>query len=373
MINFDEYIRQGEPQKREKGYAWQTAIGLQAVDGLKPSHYLIETARKDIEGEITIDEAEQLIKSYYQSKEARTPEDVEMHEADTASTNIRRLLTEKTFAFTLVGLTSIHRRIFDGVFKFAGQIRDYNITKKEWVLRGDTVLYVSAPDLRKAIEYDLEQERQFDYSKVDRNGLVSHIAKFVSGLWQIHPFGEGNTRTTAVFTILYLRSMGFDVTNDLFANYSWYFRNALVRANYQNVQKGIMRNSEYLEQFFRNLLLGENNELRNRYMVVNAPEELTVKQVQQIDRTSTEQLAVQVTEQVRALLLALSNEQLSLKVLMEKAGLKHRPTFLENYINPAFQAGFIKVLYPEKPNHPRQKYLLTAKGVALYNEIKNMQ
>ena len=150
MINFDEYIRQDEPLKREKGYAWQTAIGLQAVDGLKPSHYLIETARKDIEGEITIDEAEQLIKSYYQSKEARTPEDVEMHEADTASTNIRRLLTEKTFAFTLVGLTSIHRRIFDGVFKFAGQIRDYNITKKEWVLRGDTVLYVN-PAKRKAM------------------------------------------------------------------------------------------------------------------------------------------------------------------------------------------------------------------------------
>ena len=291
-----------------------------------------------------------------------------MHEADTASTNIRRLLTEKTFAFTLVGLTSIHRRIFDGVFRFAGQIRDYNITKKEWVLRGDTVLYVSAPDLRNAIEYDLEQERQFDFSKVDRNGLVSHIAKFVSGLWQIHPFGEGNTRTTAVFTILYLRSMGFDVTNDLFANHSWYFRNALVRANYQNVQKGIMRNSEYLERFFRNLLMGENNELRNRYMVVNAPEELVVEQTQHEDRTST----VQLTEQVRTLLLALSNEQLSLKGLMEKVGLKHRPTFLENYINPALDAGFLKVVYPDKPNHPRQKYLLTAKGLALYNEIKKI-
>ncbi len=369
MINFDEYIRQDEPQKREKGYAWQTAIGLQAVDGLKPSHYLIETARKDIEGEITIDEAEQLIRSYYQSKEVRTPEDAEMYEADTASTNIRRLLTEKTFAFTLVGLTSIHRRIFDGVFKFAGQIRDYNITKKEWVLRGDTVLYVSAPDLRKAIEYDLEQERQFDYSKVDRNGLVSHMARFVSGLWQIHPFGEGNTRTTAVFTILYLRSMGFDVTNDLFANYSWYFRNALVRANYQNVQKGIIRNSEYLERFFRNLLLGENNELRNRYMVVNAPKELVTEQAQH-NRASTEQPTVQVTEQVLALLLALSNEQLSLKGLMEKVGLKHRPTFIENYINPAVETGILKILYPDKPNHPRQKYLLTAKGLALYNDLK---
>lgn len=217
----------------------------------------------------------------------------------------------------------------------------------------------------------MEQERQFDYSKVDRNGLVSHIVKFVSGLWQIHPFGEGNTRTTAVFTILYLRSMGFDVTNDLFANHSWYFRNALVRANYQNVQKGIMRTSEYLELFFRNLLLGENNELRNRYMVVNPPEELRAEQVQQIDRTSTEQPTEQVPEQVRVLLLTLSNEQLSLKGLMEKIGLKHRPTFVENYITPALEAGILKVLYPDKPNHPRQKYLLTAKGLALYNEIKS--
>lgn len=373
MYDFEEYIRQCEPQKREKGYAWQTAIGLQAVDGLKPSDYLIETARKDIEGEITIDQAEQLIKSYYQSKELRTSEDAKTHEADMVSTNIRRLLTEKSFAFTFVGLTSIHRRIFDGVFKFAGQIRNYNITKKEWVLGGDTVLYVSAPDIRKAVEYDLEQEHLFDYSKVDREGLVNHIAKFVSGLWQIHPFGEGNTRTTAVFTILYLRSMGFDVTNDLFANHSWYFRNALVRANYQNVQKGVMRNSEYLERFFRNLLLGENNELRNRYMVVNAPEEPAGVQMQQVDRTSTEQPAVQVTEQVRAILLALSNVQLSLKSLMEKMGLKHRPTFLENYMAPALEAGIVKALYPDKPNHPRQKYLLTSKGLALYNEIVSRQ
>ncbi|MDE5740003.1 MAG: Fic family protein [Bacteroidaceae bacterium] len=267
-------------------------------------------------------------------------------------------------------MTSIHRRIFDGVFKFAGQIRNYNITKKEWVLRGDTVLYVSAPDIRKAIEYDLEQERQFDYSKVDSIGLVNHIAQFVSGLWQIHPFGEGNTRTTAVFTILYLRSMGFDVTNNLFANHSWYFRNALVRANYQNVQKGIMRDTEYLKRFFRNLLLGESNELRNRYMVVNAPKALFEEQVQDENRTSTEQPTVQVTEQVRSVLIALSNEQLPLKKLMEKVGLKHRPTFIENYINPALNIGAIKVLYPDKPNHPRQKYLLTTKGQALYNEIR---
>ena len=369
QINFDEYIREGKPQNREKGYAWQTAIGLQAVDGLKPSDYLIEVARKDMQEEISIDEAKELMRSYYQSRVSHNSIDKEVYEADMAAINIRRILAEKTFSFSLVGLLSIHRRIFDGVFEFAGQIRDYNITKKEWVLRGDTVLYVPATDLRMTIEYDLEQERQFDYLKVDREGLVKHIAQFVSGLWQIHPFGEGNTRTIAVFTILYLRSIGFDVTNDLFANHSWYFRNALVRANYQNVQKGIMRNSEFLERFFSNLLLVKNYELRNRLMLVNPPGELMAEELLPVYRTSTEQ----VTEQVRTLLLALSCEQMSLKVLMEKIGLRHRPSFLTNYVNPATKAGLLRTLYADKPNHPRQKYLLTQKGLILYVEIKKTE
>ncbi len=266
MTNFDEYIRQSEPHKREKGYAWQTAIGLQAVDGLKPSDYLIETARQHIDGDITIDEVQERINSYYQSKKIRTADDEEKEEADRASANITKLLGERSFAFTVAGFTAVHRRIFDRVFKFAGKIRDYNITKKEWVLEGDTILYVSAPDLRKAIEYDIEQEKAFDYTGLSLEQIVSHITKFVSGLWQIHPFGEGNTRTVAVFTIQYLRSIGFNVENDLFAKHSWYFRNALVRANYQNVQKGIKRNPEYLERFFRNLLMGEKNELKNRLM-----------------------------------------------------------------------------------------------------------
>ena len=273
MNIFDEYIHQSEPQKREKGYIWQTAIGLQAVDGLTPSDYLLDAARKEIEGELTIDEVEQRIKNYYKSKEAHTSEYEEKLEADKASINIRKLLTEQTFAFSLVGLTSIHRRIFTGIYKFAGKTRDYNITKKEWVLRGDTVLYVPATDIRDSIEYDLTQERQFNYSKVDNNGLITHISKFVSGLWQIHPFGEGNTRTTAVFTIKYLHSLGFDMLGNPFASHSWYFRNALVRANYQNVKLGISRNSEFLEKFFRNLLFGETHELRNRDMVIALPEE----------------------------------------------------------------------------------------------------
>ncbi len=367
MTNFDEYIIQGEPSKRDRSYAWQTAIGLQAVDGLKPSDYLIDTAKKHIDGDITIDEVQQLIKNYYDSKTIRTEDEDRYEEADKVSSNIAKLLEEHSFSFTIAGLTAVHRRIFNGVFKFAGKIRDYNITKKEWVLRGDTVLYVSAPDIRKAIEYDLNQERAYDYSTVDMLGFVKHISQFVSGLWQIHPFGEGNTRTTAVFTIQYLRSLGFKIENDMFAKHSWYFRNALVRANYQNIQKGIMRDTEFLERFFRNLLMGEHNELKNRYMLVDAPKELS-KTVN--NRTSFEQLTVQVPEQVKALINIISREQLSLKSIMEQIGLKHRPTFLENYLNPAISNGFVKVLYPDKPNHPRQKYMLTAKGLALHNELK---
>lgn len=370
MSEFDEYIQQGEPQKREKGYAWQTAIGLQAVDGLKPSEYLIETARKHIEGDITIDEVQQLIKSYYDSKDIRTEKDNETEEADKVSANITKLLNERSFAFTVAGLTAIHRRIFDGVFKFAGQIRDYNITKKEWVLRGDTVFYVSAPDIRKAIEYDLEQEKAFDYTVLDINQIVSHITQFISGLWQIHPFGEGNTRTTAVFTIQYLRSMGFNVENDLFANHSWYFRNALVRANYQNIQKGIKRDSMYLERFFRNLLMGESNELRNRFMIVNAPENIVTytptRSPTRSPISSDNPLQIDNVN-ISRLITAIANNKLSVKEMMVTVGLKDRENFMEYSLNPAIKEGFVSMLYPDKPRHPRQKYLLTVKGLAVYN------
>ena len=370
MTDFDEYTRQGEPQKREKSYAWQTAIGLQAVDGLKPSDYLIDTARKHIEGDITIDEVQQLIKSYYDSKDIRTEKDNETEEADKVSANITQLLNEQSFAFTVAGLTAIHRHIFNGVFKFAGQIRDYNITKKEWVLRGDTVLYVSAPDIRRAIEYDLEQEKAFDYTVLDINQIVSHIAQFVSGLWQIHPFGEGNTRTTAVFTIKYLRSMGFNVENDLFAKHSWYFRNALVRANYQNIQKGVRRESLYLELFFRNLLMGENNGLKNRFMVINAPEEMAISTPTSTPTSSPTSSNSQLqtdNENIIRLIKAIANNRLSIKEIMTIIGLKDRENFMEYSLNPAIKEGFVSMLHPDKPRHPRQKYYLTVKGLAAYN------
>ena len=366
MSEFDDYIQQGEPQKREKGYAWQTAIGLQAVDGLKPSEYLIETARKHIEGDITINEVQQLIKSYYDSKDIRTEKDNETEEADKVSANITKLLNERSFAFTVAGLTAIHRRIFNGVFKFAGQIRDYNITKKEWELRGDTVFYVSAPDIRRAIEYDLEQEKVFDYTGLDINQIVSHITQFVSGLWQIHPFGEGNTRTIAVFTIQYLRSMEFNVENDLFANHSWYFRNALVRANYQNIQKGIKRESVYLERFFRNLLIGENNELRNRFMIVDAPEGIDISTPTSTPTSSDNPLQID-NENIIRLIKAIANNRFSVKEMMAAVGLKNRENFMEYSLYPAIKEGFVSMLYPDKPRHPRQQYMLTIKGLAVYN------
>ena len=264
MDNFDEYICQGEPEQREKALAWSTAIGLQAVDGLKPSAYLYEVAQQHIEGDISIDQASRRVNDYYVEEDKRH-EMSDTHEADKASVNIARILGEKAFAFTPPGLISIHKRIFQGVFDHAGKVRQVNITKREWALDGDTVTYVTACDIQPTITYDLQQERKFDYSGLSPAEVAEHVAHFVSGLWQIHPFREGNTRTTAVFTILYLRSLGFVVNNDLFAAHSWYFRNALVRSNYQHVERGIRRDFSFLVAFFRNLLLGEKNELRNRY------------------------------------------------------------------------------------------------------------
>ncbi|MEG2556345.1 MAG: Fic family protein [Odoribacter sp.] len=271
MNDFEEYIRQGEPLKREKSYAWQTAIGLQAVDDLRPSEYLIQTARLHIEGDITIEEAKQLIDSYYQSKTVRADIEDRTEEADKVSARIAEILSENTFTFSPIEYITIHRRLFKGIYKFAGRIRDYNITKKEWVLKGETVLYASADSIRETLDYDFGQEKNFSYKDLNINDAITHIAKFISGIWQIHAFGEGNTRTTAVFTIKYLRTFGFNISNEAFANHSWYFRNALVRANYNNLGKGIYATTEYIEAFFRNLILSENNELKNRTMLVQEP------------------------------------------------------------------------------------------------------
>lgn len=378
-INFDEYIRQGEPSQRDSAYAWSTAIGLQAVDGLKTSEYLNDLARRNIEGEITIDEVGSLLDSYYESKTVREADDDDKEEADKASKNIKKILSTVTLDFSTNGLINLHRRIFNGVFKHAGELRKYDITKKEWVLDGDTVRYLNWEDLRRAIDYDIEQERAYIFKGKTQDEIVRHLSRFVSGIWQIHAFREGNTRTTAVFTILYLRSLGFDVKNDLFARHSWYFRNALVRANYKNAVKGIEYSPVYLERFFRNLLLGEQWDLRNRFLHINPPAEWRVQQNLAAPEQVPEQAPEQVPEQdllhtnnqlIIELINIIGNEELSISQLMEKVGLKHRPNFIEYHLNPAISEGYVRLLYPQSPRHPRQKYLLTVKGLALYNELK---
>ena len=265
---FKEYIKQSEPNKRDKGYAWHTAIGLQAVDGLKPSKYLIDTAIKNIEGDISIDEAQELLNTYYEENPKANTED-RTEEADKVAVRIAKILSEKAFSFTPNEYISIHKKLFAGIYGHAGKLRDYNITKKEWVLNGATVLYGSASELRATLDYDFAEEKKFSYKNLSMEDIIHHLALFVSRLWQIHVFGEGNTRTTAVFFIKYLRTLGFDVTNDIFAENAWYFRNALVRANYNDLKNGVHETTEYLELFLRNLLLDEKNELHNRSMHIS--------------------------------------------------------------------------------------------------------
>jgi hypothetical protein len=260
---FQEYMRDSEPGKREKSYAWQTGIGLQAVDGLKTSDYLLRTAVRNIEGEITFQEANALLQSYYEEHPPRTFED-RTEEADKVSVRIAELISEKAFSFTPQEYISIHRKLFAGIYSHAGRLRDYNITKQEWVLDGASVLYGSATELRATLDYDFSEERNFSYKGLSMDEMIHHLAVFLSRLWQIHIFGEGNTRVTAVFFIKYLRTLGFEVTNDVFAENAWYFRNALVRANYNDLKKGIHETTVFLERFLRNLLLDEHHPLRNR-------------------------------------------------------------------------------------------------------------
>ena len=381
-LDFDEYIRQGEPSQKEKASIWQTAIGLQAVDGLKVSDYLKETAQKHIEGEIGIDEVRELIKTYYQSKTRREPDDDEKQEADKVSSNITKILSSDTLDFSANGYIALHRRIFEGVFKHAGELRQYDITKKDWVLEGDTVHYLNWEDLRRALDYDIAEERNFSYKGLSQDLLISHLTRFVSGLWQIHAFGEGNTRTTAVFTILYLRHIGFKVTNDMFAQHSWYFRNALVRANYKSAVLGIDYSPVYLERFFRNLLLGDGWDLRNRYLHIHPTEEWKVQLNRAVTngdtcqsethRTSTGQVQDKLNADISniiKLVNIIGDRELSVREMMEGVGLKGRDNFLKLYLNPAISEGYVRLLYPQSPRHPRQKYLLTAKGLEVLKGV----
>lgn len=368
FASFDEYLRQGEPLQKERAENWKTAIGLQAVDGLQPSAYLIDVAKRNIEGEISLDETRKLIDSYYQSKTVRTPKDEDEEEADKVSANIAKILASKTFAFNTNGYVSLHRRIFEGVFKHAGEIRQYDISKKEWVLEGDSVNYLNWEDLRRALDWDIEQEKNFSYKGLTDDEKIEHIAKFISGIWQIHAFREGNTRTTAIFTIQYLRSLGYEVNNEMFAKHSWYFRNALVRANYRNIQKGIDYSPIYLVRFFRNLLLKDSWVLKNRYLHIRPTDDwkeqprIGTPQVPRKLSSSTPQVPHKFSQHVETLVKCMGDTYMSSAEIMKSLGLKDRKSFSELYLNVALSENAIERKYPDTPKHPRQQYRLTSQA-----------
>lgn len=294
-IELSEYIKQGEPSRVEKAKVWETAIGLQDVDGLKPSQYLIETAKENIEGKIDLKEAEHKINQYYQILNDRVREEKESsEEADKVSVRIAEILSEKTFNFNPTELINIHRKLFSGIYNHAGVIRKYNFIKNEWILNGDTVIYSSYETIMPALEYDFNQEKNFSYKELSIEESIKHLCRFTSNIWQIHPFGEGNTRTTAVFMIKYLRTFGFEINDDTFAENSFYFRNSLVRANYKNIKKNIFEDISFLEKFFYNLLLDTHFDLKNRYTHIDYNQSAKTENIKFRNYTLEEQAIINI-------------------------------------------------------------------------------
>jgi len=247
---------------------WNMAIGLQQVDGLTPSIYLKELVNKNILGEITNYEVEELLQTYYKTQDLSNIKISNEKECDLVSTRIVELLNDNSFSLRPIILQSIHEYLFKGIYDFAGKYRTYNITKEEPILKDDTVIYADYNDIERTFEYDFKEEMKYDYSKLTLREQIEHIATFTSSIWQVHPFGEGNTRTVAVMIEKYLRSLGYNVKNDLFKENSLYFRNALVRSNYSNRAKNIYPTNEYLIKFFENLLNIGTNELSNKDLFV---------------------------------------------------------------------------------------------------------
>ena len=363
--SLSEYLRAKEPGKVELAGLWRTAIGLQKVDGLTPSQYLIDTARRNIEGEITIAEAGKIIGAYYKSKSVREEAaKTRTDEADIVSQRIAGILAEPTFSFSPASYVSIHKKLFAGVYKHAGKIRDYNITKSEWVLKEDTVRYESADVIVATLEYEFERERKFNYKGLGPAEFIAHFSRFIADVWQIHAFGEGNTRTTAIFAIKYLRTLGYVIENDEFSVNSFYFRNALVRANYTNIPKGVHPTIVYLERFFGNLLLGEKNELKSRYLLVGLHEEsssLVPKVREQVEEQVRGQVDNELPSGVVRLLKAFKGE-MSVMEMMMALKLGGRRNFLEKYLSPAIESGLVEMTQPDSPRSPTQKYRLTEKG-----------
>jgi fido (protein-threonine AMPylation protein) len=271
VMEFGGYEKQTEPEDRQmRKYCWDTAIGLQKSDGLTVSDRLLEIADANIEGRITLAETERLVKEYYRVRAKLIDAEDRKKEADHSALRITQILEENTYSLAPSALTSLNRRIFGDVFPFAGQFRTANLSKREWVLGGKSVVYTDFSAIKETLDYDFSVERKIDYSKLDQHQMAEGTAKFISGLWQIHPFWEGNTRTISVFTIQRLRFFGFDVTNDVFKDNAWYFRNSLVRASYMDTKLDMQPDRYYLNLFFAHLLFGDETKLRNRDLLLAA-------------------------------------------------------------------------------------------------------
>ena len=379
-LDFDKYYEAPEPGRRERAYAWATAIGLQDVDGLKPSKYLLATAKRHIEGEISQEDARRLVDEYYETKLGHDePENAE--EADKVSARMISIINTPGFRLSPEYYLGLHKQIFDGVFPHAGKIRDVELTKREWVLKGDTVQYTPSCVIRDSLDYDFNREKEFSYKGLSEDRFVEHFASFISGVWQIHPFREGNTRTVALFAIKYLRSRGYTVTNDLFAEKSWFFRNALVRANYENDRLNVEKTQLPLEEFFKVLIYGDEIELHNRFLRIGQEYgTTTAKAIADLHRhddgvlvpSEREQVGEQVRGQVEpplpkgvARLLKAFKGEMSVLEMMGALKLGGRRNFLEKYLSPAIELGLVEMTQPNSPRSPTQKYRLTEKGKSL--------
>lgn len=173
-MELEEYIKQSDPNIIERTKNWKTAIGLQDVDGLKPSNYLMENVKEHIDGKININEVEKRINEYYKVLDNRKKENMDTEEADKVSVRIARILSEKTFNFNPSELKNIHYRLFRDIYTLAGKIRTYNFIKNEWILNGDTVIYSSYEMIPSALEYDFNLEKNFSYKDLSFDDAIKH-------------------------------------------------------------------------------------------------------------------------------------------------------------------------------------------------------
>ena len=270
--DLDSSMNPYQEKQKPKGYIkqlqWDMAIGLQQVDNLTPSKYLKQMSEKNILGELTIKEVEQSLREYYTIKKQQKDINHNELECDFVSMRIVELLNQDNFELSVDYLKYIHKYLFQDVYEFAGEFRKIDFSKHEKILNNDSVAYGDSKTLAESLEYDISLEKDKDYHKMSIVEVIKNIADFTSNIWQVHPFREGNTRTTAVFIEKYLISLGYNVDNSLFKDKSVYFRNALVRSNYFNNYLNIKEDKTYLIKFFENLLLGKNNNLHSEDLIV---------------------------------------------------------------------------------------------------------